>query len=136
MRFYFFYGRAQVRYSVYLDPFMESEGGLYLPHPFAIVVNSAVSIGANCNLSHGVTIGVGNRGNHPGVPTIANRVFIGPGAVIFGGVSIGDGAAIGANAVVTRPVEAGAVVVGVPARCVSRAGSGGYINFTLKDPDV
>ena len=134
--FLFFYGRAQGRYGVYLDPFMESEGGLYLPHPFAIVVNSAVSIGANCNLSHGVTIGVGNRGNHPGVPTIANRVFIGPGAVIFGGVSIGDGAAIGANAVVTRPVEAGAVVVGVPARCVSRAGSGGYINFILEDLDV
>lgn len=132
----FFFVRSCIRYGVHLDPFMESEGGLYLPHPFAIVINCGAVIGSNCNILQCVTVGVSNSGAHPGVPTIGNRVFIGPGAVILGGVSIGDGAAIGANAVVTRPVKAGAVVVGVPARCVSRDGSGSYMKFTLEDLDV
>lgn len=132
----FFYGRSCVRYGVYLDPSMELGGGLFLPHPCAIIVNRRVAIGANCNLSQGVTIGVGNRGSYPGVPIIGNRVFIGPGAVILGGISVGDGAAIGANAVATRPVEAGAVAVGSPARSISGEGSAGYINFVPEELDA
>jgi serine O-acetyltransferase len=132
----FFYGRSCVRYGVYLDPFMELGGGLFLPHPCAIIVNSRVVMGANCNLSQGATIGVGNRGNYPGVPIIGSRVFIGPGAVILGGITVGDGAAIGANAVVTRPVEAGTVAVGSPARCVPGEGSDGYINFVPEELDA
>lgn len=115
---------------------MELGGGLFVPHPMSIIVGTQVSIGANCNLSQGVTIGVGRRGNHPGNPSIGNRVFIGPGAVIFGGVSLGDDCAVGANAVVTRPVETGTVVVGAPARCISHAGSEGYINFVLEELDA
>lgn len=48
--------------------------------------------------------------------TIGNDVWIGHGAVVMPGVSIGDGAVIGANAVVTRDVEPFAIVAGVPAR--------------------
>jgi serine O-acetyltransferase len=130
------YGRRCVRYGVYLDPFMELGGGLFVPHPLSIIVATHVSIGSNCNLSQGVTIGGDRRGSFPGKPTIGDRVFIGPGAVIFGGISLGDDCAVGANSVVTRPVEAGAVVVGVPARCISKAGSAGYINFVLEELDA
>ena len=52
--------------------------------------------------------------------SIGNQVSIGSGAVILGGLSIGDGALIGAGAVVTRDVEPGAVVAGVPARVMRR----------------
>jgi maltose O-acetyltransferase len=51
---------------------------------------------------------------------IGQNVWVGSGAVIFPGISIGDGAIIGAGAVVTRDVDSGATVVGVPARPVSK----------------
>jgi len=104
--------------------------GLLLSHPTGIVVNEGAVIGANCDLSQHVTIGRSNRGQRAGIPKIGNDVYIGPGAVIFGNVTVGDGAAIGANAVVTRDVPASGVAVGVPARIVSQSGSAGYINRT------
>lgn len=55
------------------------------------------------------------------LPTkIGRDVWIGANAVILGGVTIGDGAVIAAGAVVTKDVEAGAVVAGVPARLVRK----------------
>lgn len=51
-----------------------------------------------------------------GVPRIDNGVMLGAGCVLLGGIEVGDGAVIGANAVVTRSVPAGCVAVGVPAR--------------------
>ena len=54
-----------------------------------------------------------------GYPVIGNDVEIGCGARILGPVRIGDGAVIGANAVVIADVPAGAVAVGIPARIVS-----------------
>ena len=49
-------------------------------------------------------------------PTLGDRVVVGAGAKILGPVWIGDGAQIGANAVVINDVPAGAIAVGVPAR--------------------
>lgn len=53
---------------------------------------------------------------------------IGPGAKIFGNIRIGNGAAIGANCVVTHDVPENAVVVGIPGKVISYKGSKGYIN--------
>jgi serine O-acetyltransferase len=87
-------------------------GGLLLPHPQGIVVHRDAVIGPNCLIFHQVTIGT----NGHGVPVIGGHVDIGAGAKIIGPVRIGDHARIGANAVVTRDVPAGAVAVGIPAR--------------------
>ena len=48
-------------------------------------------------------------------------MLIGSGAVIMGGVEIGENAVVGAGAVVTHDVPAGAVVKGVPARLAARS---------------
>jgi serine O-acetyltransferase len=104
--------------------------GLYIGHYGGIVVNSAVVIGNNCNLSHGVTLGQSNRGDRAGCPTIGDNVYIAPGAKVIGRIHVGDHAAIGANAVVVEDVPAGGVVGGVPARVISSGGSEGYINRT------
>lgn len=104
--------------------------GFYIGHFGGIMVNGAAVIGRNCNLSHGVTIGQANRGTRIGCPTIGDSVFIGPGAMIFGAVRIGNYAAIGANSVVTKDVPDHAVVAGSPAEVVSQEGSKGYVNRT------
>jgi acetyltransferase-like isoleucine patch superfamily enzyme len=60
------------------------------------------------------------------LPTkIGRDVWIGANAVILGGVTIGDGAVVAAGAVVTKDVEAGAIVAGVPARLLRRRGARG-----------
>lgn len=52
-------------------------------------------------------------------PQIGNDVYIGPGAVIFGDITIADGCYIGANAVVNKSIsETNSVVVGVPAKVI------------------
>lgn len=122
----FLLSRMRIRYDI---PLTASIGpGLYLArHPGGIVVNDDCRIGANCNLSQGVTLGQANRGPRAGAPRIGDRVYIGPGAKVLGAVSVGSDAAIGANAVVTHDVPDGAVVAGIPARVLSFATSAGYI---------
>ena len=107
--------------------------GFYIGHFGCIVVNESVTIGRNCNISHGVTIGVANRGGRAGSPSIGDNVYIAPGAKIIGRVSVGSDAAIGANCVVTRDVPESGVAVGIPGRVISRSGSSGYINRTDYD---
>jgi serine O-acetyltransferase len=84
-------------------------GGLLLPHPNGIVIHPDAKIGVNCLIFHQVTIGTGNRS---GLPTIGGHVDFGAGAKVLGPITIGDHAAIGANAVVTKNVGEGETVVG------------------------
>lgn len=103
--------------------------GLYIAHFGEIFINRKVQMGENCNISQGVTIGVGGRGDNAGCPVIGDRVFIGPGAKIFGKIKIGNDVAIGANAVVTKDLPDHAVAVGVPAQIISYKGSKDFIVY-------
>ncbi|HEY9630751.1 MAG TPA: serine O-acetyltransferase [Coleofasciculaceae cyanobacterium] len=103
--------------------------GLYIGHFGQIFINESVVIGKHCNLSQGVTIGVGGRGVERGCPTIGDRVFIGPGAKLFGTITIGNDVAIGANAVVTKSLPENAVAVGIPAKIISYKGSKDFIIY-------
>ncbi len=86
--------------------------GFVLIHPVGIVINSAVRGGRDVWLESGVVIG-DNRG---GTPLLGDHVFVGSGAKIIGPLRVGDGARIGANAVVLSDVPDGATMVGIPAR--------------------
>jgi serine O-acetyltransferase len=88
-------------------------GGLLLPHPNGIVIHPNTIIGNNCLIFQHVTIGT--NGNSPIPPTIPDHVDIGAGAKIFGNITIGYLAKIGANAVVTKNVPARSTAVGIPA---------------------
>jgi serine O-acetyltransferase len=88
--------------------------GLSLAHYGSIVVNGNVRVGRNARVHSCVNIGEG-RGQSP---DIGNDVYFGPGAKVFGGITIGDGVVIGANAVVNRDVPAHVAVAGVPARVI------------------
>jgi serine O-acetyltransferase len=122
--------RYSIRYGISISPDTKIGPGFYIGHFGGIVVNEAAVIGNNCNLSHGVTIGQLNRGPAAGCPTIGDNVYIGPGAKIVGRIHIGDGAAVGANAVVVNDVPPRTSVGGVPARVISDKGSEGYVNRT------
>ncbi len=91
---------------------VEIGAGLYVPHPVGTVV-MASRIGCNVSLISSITIGM--RNEHI-FPTIGNNVFIGAGARVLGAITIGDGASIGANAVVVSDVPSGRTAVGVPAK--------------------
>jgi serine O-acetyltransferase len=92
--------------------------GCYIGHFGEIVVNNDVTLGPNCTFNHGVTIGISGHGDERGCPTIGAGVWIGPGAKVFGSITVGDNAQIGANAVVSHDVPAGALVGGVPAKVI------------------
>jgi serine O-acetyltransferase len=94
--------------------------GFVLIHPVGVVINSSTRGGRNVWVESGVVIG-DNKGLSP---TLADDIFIGSGAKIIGGVKLGSGARVGANAVVLHDVPAGVTVVGIPARALSRSGPG------------
>lgn len=91
-------------------------GVLFSYQGLGTVVHGDVVIGAGAVISTGVTLG--GRGGRPGAPQIGARAMIGTGAKVLGPVRIGEGASIGANAVVLSDVPDYAVAVGVPARVV------------------
>jgi serine O-acetyltransferase len=91
--------------------------GLFISHGQGTVLTAA-AMGANCFVHQGVTVGWDYRSER--LPTIGDGVFIGAGAKILGAVTVGDCARVGANAVVTCDVPAGATAVGAPARVVQR----------------
>jgi serine O-acetyltransferase len=91
--------------------------GFVLIHSLGVVINGSVRGGSNVFIEHQVTIGAERRKS----PVIGDRVFIGAGAKVLGQVRVGDGARIGANAVVLEDVPSQATVVGIPARVVRRS---------------
>lgn len=91
--------------------------GLSIPHYDTIVVNPNARIGANCRLHVGVNIGASS--GRPEAPQIGNNVYIGPGAILFGNITIADNVTIGANATVNKSCDVEyAVLAGTPAKIV------------------
>jgi serine O-acetyltransferase len=114
-------------FGIHLDSEADIGRGLYIGHHGSIWIGP-IRMGDYCNISQEVTIGLGGRGDdHGRLPSLGSRVYVAPGAKIFGGISIGDDVAIGANAVVSKSLPDKAVAVGNPARIVSRDGSTGLI---------
>ncbi len=118
---------VQIATGIDLPPAARIGRGLYIGHFGGIIVSPDATLGEYCNLSQGVTIGIAGRGDERGAPVLGARVYVGPGAKVIGRIRVGDRAALGANAVVTKDVPDGAVAVGVPAKVISFEGSGDFV---------
>lgn len=92
--------------------------GLHIVHYGTIVVHPDVRVGKNCRLHPSTSIG-----DYNGVPHLGDNVYIGPGAKIYGPVTLGDNVAVGANAVVNKSFGSNVTLGGVPARIVAEKGA-------------
>lgn len=110
--------RLSREYGCFLQVGARIGPGLKLPHPQGVVIGAGARIGRNCVLYHQVTLGGARRGDFAAdrYPVIGHDVVVFAGAKLLGAVEVGDGACIGANAVVLKDVPAGRTAVGVPAR--------------------
>jgi len=133
--YYIGFKQIQILTSISIPVGAKIGKGLYLAHFGPILISGGTRIGDNCNLGNQVIIGYGRANNRDGHPTLGNRVFVGPGAKIFGPVKIGNDVAIGANAVVTHDIPDRAVVVGIPAEVISYQGSFFYIKYPKRERD-
>ena len=91
---------------------------LFIDHGMGIVIGETATIGNDCTIYHGVTLGGTGKDKKKRHPDIGNNVMIGCGAKVLGPIKIGDNVKIGANAVVLKDVEKNTTVVGVPARVI------------------
>ena len=111
-----------VIFGIEVSPRVSIGGGLFLPHTVGTVLGAS-QIGENCTIMQGVTLGASDTDLSFTVserPVIGSNVLIGAGAKVIGGVTVGDHARIGANAVVLQDVPAYALAVGVPALIKTR----------------
>ncbi len=92
---------------------------VFIDHGMGVVIGETAVVGDGCTIYHGVTLGgtslyKGSKRH----PTLGKDVVVSAGAKVLGGFEVGDGAKIGSNAVVIKPVPAGATAVGIPARII------------------
>ena len=92
--------------------------GLHIVHYGTIVVHPDARVGRNCRLHPSTSIG-----DYNGVPRLGDNVYIGPGAKIYGPVTLGENVAVGANAVVNKSFGSNVTLGGVPARIVAEKGA-------------
>ena len=99
----------------------------FIDHGMGVVIGETSEIGDNVTIYHAVTLG----GISPSInsdeqryvkrhPTLKNNVVVGSGAQVLGPVIVGENAKVGANAVVTKDVPANAVMVGIPAKTLTK----------------
>ena len=92
--------------------------GLCIVHHGTIVVSPNAKVGAYCRLHPSTCIG-----DYNGAPTLGDNVYIGPGAKIYGPISLGDNVAVGANSVVNKSFGNNLTLAGAPAHIVVEYGA-------------
>ncbi|MEZ6191208.1 MAG: serine acetyltransferase [Phycisphaerales bacterium] len=116
------YRRVRNVYGIELPYSVELGRNVVFEHQGAVVIHGCAKIGDGCIIRQGVTIGNRTLDKPLEAPTLSKNVNVGAGAKILGGLTIGDDAVIGANAVVLKDVPAGALAVGVPATIKPKKG--------------
>ena len=93
----------------------------FIDHGMGIVIGETAEIGDDVTLYQGVTLGGTSWNKGKRHPTLENGVVVGAGAKVLGPFTVGAGAKIGSNAVVTKAVPAGATAVGIPGKIIVKS---------------
>lgn len=93
----------------------------FIDHGMGIVIGETAEIGNDVTLYQGVTLGGTSWNAGKRHPTLEDGVVVGAGAKVLGPFTVGAGAKIGSNAVVTKAVPAGATAVGIPGRIIVKS---------------
>jgi serine O-acetyltransferase len=99
----------------------------FVIHNFSGIFVLADSIGENCTVNQGVTIG--NIRGSGALPKIGNNVYLAAGCKVLGNIKIGDNTVVAANSVVITDIQENSTVMGIPARVVARNASSEYLKF-------
>lgn len=109
--------RARKITGIEIHPGAKLGKNIFIDHGMGVVIGETAEVGNNVTIFHGVTLGgIGGKPNEKRHPTVEDNVIIGAGAKVLGPITIGEGAKIGANAVVVKDVKPFTTVVGVPAK--------------------
>ncbi len=92
--------------GVDIAPAAEIGPGLRISHGTGIVIGNGARVGRDCLLMQNVTLGAPTTARIGEMPTVGDRVILGAGCCVIGGVSIGDDSFVGALALVTEDVPA------------------------------
>ncbi len=95
---------------------------LFIDHGMGVVIGETAEIGDDVTLYQGVTLGTTSTAKGKRHPTLRDGVIVGSGAQILGPFEVGEGARIGANAVVLREVPPGVTMTGIPAKVAQPRG--------------
>ena len=109
------YRRCRNLYGIELPSSVRLGRGVIVEHQGGIVVHGETVIGDHCIIRQNCTLGIRRLDSLHDAPVLGRGVQLGAGAAVLGRVTLGDGAIIGANAVVLIDVPAGALATGVPA---------------------
>jgi serine O-acetyltransferase len=107
------------RYGFQIPSATQIGGGFFIGHFGPVVISAQCKIGQNCNIAHCCTLGAA-RGKRSGAPQVGDFVWIGTGAVLVGNIKIDDHVLIAPNAYVNFDVPAHSVVIGNPAKIISK----------------
>ncbi len=121
---------ARILTGIEIHPGAEIGRGFFIDHGMGVVIGETSVIGDNVTLYQGVTLG--GTSLEPGKrhPTLGENVIVGAGAKVLGPITLGDGVRVGSNAVVVKDVAAGTVVVGIPAKAVTKRSEADQAKFT------
>lgn len=110
--------RSSELFGVDINPAAKIGCGVMLDHATGFVMGETATVGDDCSILQGVTLGGTGKAEEDRHPKIGDRVLIGANASVLGNIRIGDGAKIAAGSVVLKPVDDNCTVAGVPAKPV------------------
>ncbi len=84
---------------------------LFIDHGMGIVIGETATIGNDCTIYHGATLGGTGKDKNKRHPDLGSNVMVGAGSKVLGPIKIGNNVKIGANAVVTKNVEDNCTVI-------------------------
>jgi serine O-acetyltransferase len=129
----YFFGRfvahaGRILTAIDIHPGAKIGKRLFIDHGIGVVIGETAEIGDDCTIYQGVTLGgtrpSADQAGHKRHPTIGNNVIISSNAQVLGPFKVGDGATIGAATIVLREVPPRAIMVGNPARQITRRSPG------------